>query len=160
MNDHLENGQNLPLRASGEFLGYSWEFRSDVVGDSAHMSISFIGPDAYIESGGIGPLPFADIGRKTLGHIGSYGWSGGWLRKGVRRIHQPGSVSGVVGRDVAKVLILFKNATLAEALMIESRHPDVQFFFLPYHPKARWTELVALDAQGRKLDRALPWKQP
>jgi hypothetical protein len=165
MNDPLENdGQNLPLRASGEFLGYSWEFRGDIIGNSAYEWISFMGPDGYRGSGGgEGPLPFADIGWKTLGHIGSYGWSGGWSGNWFRRIHKPGSINGVVSKDAAKVLVFFQNGISEEALMIESGHPDVQFFFLPYNPnnpKEKWTELVALDVPGRELDRALPWKQP
>jgi hypothetical protein len=171
MNDPLENaGQNLTLRASGKFLGNTWEFRGDIIGDSAHEWISFMGPDYYAAGGSSGdPLPFADIGWKRFGHIGSYGWSGCLLRRWFRLIREPGSINGVVSKDVAKVLIFFKNGISEEALMIESGHPDVQFFFLPYnptdvqffflpyHPKAEWTELVALDAQGRELDRALPW---
>jgi hypothetical protein len=157
----LENLKNLTLRASGEFLGNKWEFRGDIIGDSAHDWISYIGPDYYTEGGGAGgPLPFADIGWKTLGHIGSYGWSGGWSRKWLRRIHNPGFVNGVVSGKVAKVFVFFKNETSEEALIIESGHPDVQFFLLPYHPKIQWTEIVALDAEGCELDRALPGKLP
>jgi hypothetical protein len=165
MNEQLENGQNLTLRASGEFLGYTWEFRGDVIGDSAHDWISFMGQN-YTEGGSVGPLPFADIGWKKLGHIGSYGWSsggwssGGWSRKWLRQIHLPSSINGVVSRKVAKVFVFFKNKTSEEALIIESGHPEAQFFFLPYLPKIQWTEIVALDAEGCKLDRALPWKLP
>ncbi len=166
MNDPLENaGRNLTLRASGEFLGHTWEFRGDVIGDSAHEWISFMGPDYYAAGGSSGdPLPFADIGYETLGHIASAGWSGGWSRKWFRRIHMPGSVNGVVSRKVAKVFVFFKNKTSEEALIIESGHPDVQFFFLPYHlkiqAKIHGTEIVALDAEGCELDRALLWKLP
>ena len=160
MNEHLENGQNLPLRACGEFLGNKWEFRGDIIGDSVHEWISYLGPNYYTEGGAVGVLPFADIGWKSVGHIGSYGGSGGWLRKRFWRIHKPGFVNGVVSRNVAKVFIFFKNETSEEALIIESGHPDVQFFLLPYHPKIQWTEIVAQDAEGCELDRVSVWKMP
>ena len=159
MNEEFENGQKLTLRACGEFLGNRWEFRGDIIDDSAHYWISYIGPDYYTEGGGAGmPLPFAaDIYRKTFGHIGGYGSSsGGWKRKWLRRIHNPGFVNGVISRKAAKVFVFFKNETSVEALIIESGHPEAQFFFLPYLPKIQWTEIVALDAEGCELDRALP----
>ena len=159
MNEDLVNLQNLTLRASGEYLSYTWEFRGDVIGDLAHDWISFMGPD-YNEGGSSGALPFADIGYETLGHIGNCGWLRGWSRKWFRRIHMPGSVNGVVSLKVAKVFVFFKDKTSEEALIIESGHPDVQFFLLPYHPKIQWTEIVALDAEGCELDRALPWNVP
>jgi hypothetical protein len=173
MNEYWEFGQNLTLRACGEFLGNRWEFRGGIIDDSAHDWISYIGPHYYTEGGAIGPLPFADICSKTLGHIGSYGWSGGWERKWLWRIHKPGFVNGVVSRKVAKVFVFFKNGTSEEALIIESGHLDVQFFllsylpkihwievvaldsvFLPYNPRIHWIEIVALDAEGCELDRA------
>ena len=163
MNEQFENGQNLTLRACGEFLGNRWEFRGDIIDDSAHYWISYIGPDYYTEGGGAGmPLPFAaDIYRKTFGHIGGYGSSsGGWKRKWLRRIYNPGFVNGVVSRKAAKVFVFFKNETSEEALIIESGHPDVQFFLLPYLPRIQWTEIVALDAEGGELDRVLQWKVP
>ena len=178
MNEHWNFGQNLTLRACGEFLGNRWEFRGDIIGDSEHHWISYLGPDYYTEGGGSGaPLPFAtDIYyRKTYGHIGACGSSEGWERKWLWRIHKPGFVNGVVSRKVAKVFVFFKNKTSEEALIIESGHPDVQFFLLPYLPKIQWieivaldavflpyytrkqwTEIVALDAEGCELDRALP----
>ena len=163
MNDSLEIDRNLPLRVCGKFLGNRWEFRGDILGDSEHHWISYIGPDYYTEGGAAGtPLPFAaDIYRKTFGHIGGYGSSsGGWKRKWLWRIYNPGFVNGVVSRKVAKVFVFFKNETSEEALIIESGHPDVQFFLLPYLPKIQWTEIVALDAEGCELDRALPWNVP
>jgi hypothetical protein len=112
MNEHWEFGRNLTLRACGEFLGNRWEFRGDIIDDSAHDWISYLGPDYYTEGGAAGtPLPFAaDIYRKTFGHIGGCGSSsGGWKRKWLRRIYNPGFVNGVVCRKAAKVFVLLKN---------------------------------------------------
>ena len=61
---------------------------------------------------------------------------------------------------MAKLFVFFKNETSEEALIIESGHPDVEFFLLTYLPKIQWTEIVALDAEACELDRALPWKVP
>jgi hypothetical protein len=175
MNEDWDYGQNLTLRACGEFLGNRWEFRGDIIGDSEHHWISYLGPDYYTEGGGAGgALPFAaDIGWKTSGHIGACGGSGGWERKWLWRIPKPGFINGVVSRKVAKVVVFFKNQTPEEALIIESGHPDVQFFLLPYlpkihwiemvvldvvflpdNPRIHWIEIVALDTEGCELDRA------
>lgn len=83
----LDNGHHLPLLAQGEFEGYSWEFRGHIVGDLVRVWSEVRGSNGGGGGGGSGhALPFADLGWKVLGHIGSFGWSsGGWSRKGFMR---------------------------------------------------------------------------
>lgn len=154
--DPLGNGRNLPLRAEGEFEGYSWRFRGDITGDSAREWVEVRGATGGGGVGGSGALPFADLGWKVLGHLGSFGWSsGGWSRKGfMRRAHHPGSIRGVASAGVSKVEVGFKDGEHAEAQLLESGRKDLRFFFLIHSPRREWAQIIALDAQGRELDRA------
>lgn len=152
----LGDGHNLPLRAQGDFEGYSWEFRGDVVGDSSREWTQLYGPNGGGGGGSVGALPFADLGWKVLGDIGSFGWSsGGWSRKGfMRRAYHPGTIHGVVSARVSAVRVRFKHGGELDARLLDSGHEDVRFFFLIYPAKRDWTQLVALDGDGHELDRA------
>jgi hypothetical protein len=154
--DPLGNGHNLPLRAKGEFEGYSWEFRGDISGDSARDWVEVRGPTGGGSGGGRGALPFADLGWRVLSHIGSFGWSsGGWSRTGfMRRAHHPGTIRGVISADVSKLVVRFKDGKHAEAQLLESGQEDLRFFFLIHKPKREWDQIIALDTQGDELDRA------
>jgi hypothetical protein len=71
--DLLGDGENLPLKAQGEFEDYSWEFRGDIIGDSARERTQVRGPNGGGGGDSGGALPFADLGWKVLGHIGRFG---------------------------------------------------------------------------------------
>jgi hypothetical protein len=153
--DPLGDGRNLPLRAQGEFGGYLWEFRGDIVGDSAREWMQIRGRNGGGGGGSAGALPFADLGWKVLGHIGSFGWSSGWSHKGLmRRTHHPGTLSGVVSASVATVRVRFKDGEDIEARLVDSGQEDVRFFFLIHRANRDWTEIIALDSHGQELDRA------
>ena len=152
-------GHQLPVRASGEFLGHRWTYHAEILGDSVSEWVTIAGPnDESGGGGGGGALPFADLGWKVLGAIGSTGWSpGGWSRPRFRKKYSPGYVSGVVSSAVASVLVEFERASPATAMLIDSGHPAYQFFFLPLPPQTRWRHSIARDANGVKCDRfALP----
>lgn len=147
-------GLHLPLRASGEFLGHRWAYYAEILGDSVRDWISITGPNGESGAGGVGALPFADLGWKALGPIGSTGWSpGGWSRRGFRKKYYPGYLSGVVSIAVASVLVEFERQSPAAAMLIDSGYPEYQFFFLPLTPRTRWTRIVALEANGSECDR-------
>jgi hypothetical protein len=147
-------GLHLPLRASGEFLGHRWAYHGEILGDSVRDWISMSGPDGASGAGGTGALPIADLGWKVLGPIGSTGWSpGGWSRRRFRKKYYPGYISGVVSIAVASVRVEFEKQSSAEAMLIDSGHPEYQFFFLPLSPQTRWTHIIALEASGSECDR-------
>jgi hypothetical protein len=156
--DNPLDGHKLPLRAQGEFGGYTWQFRGDIAGDSAHEWVSVSGTHGGSGGGGSGALPFADLGWKVLGHIGSFGCSsGGWSRKGfMRRAHHPGTVTGVVSAHISKVVVRFKDGEKIEARLLDSGRDGVHFFFVIHKAKAQWVEIVALGDQGQELDRVQP----
>jgi hypothetical protein len=151
----LDDGENLPLRVKGEFEGYSWEFRGDIVGDSAREWTQVRGPNGGGGGGSVGALPFADLGWKVLGHIGSFGWSsGGWSRKGLmRRAYHPGTLSGVVSASVSRVRVSFKDGEEIDAQLLDSGQEEVRSFFLIHAAKRDWAHVVALDSDGQELDR-------
>ena len=146
---------DLPLRASGEFLGYKWAYHGEIRGDAVHDWISMSGPDGGGASGGSGALPFADLGWHVLGPIGSRGWSyqgrSPWWS--FRKRESPGHLNGVVSRLVASVRVEFEKHSTAEAMLIDSGHPEFQFFFLPLSPRTRWASIVAHKADGSECDR-------
>ena len=148
-------GPDLPLRASGEFLGYRWAYHGEIRGDAVLDWISMSGPDGGGGSGGSGALPFADLGWHVLGPIGSTGWShqGSSPWWSFRKRYRPGHLNGVVSRSVASVCVEFKAQSTAEAMLIDSGHPEFQFFFLPLPPRTRWTSIVARRADGSECDR-------
>lgn len=153
--DLLSDGENLPLRAQGEFEGYSWDFRGDIVGDSAREWTQVRGPNGGGGGGSVGARPFADLGWKVLGHIGSFGWSSGsWSRKGLmRRAYHPGTLSGVVSASVSRMRVRFKDGEVIDARLLDSGQEEVRFFFLIHAVKRGWAQIVALDSDGQELDR-------
>ena len=146
---------DLPLRASGEFLRHRWAYHGEIRGDAVHDWISTSGPDGESGSGGSGALPFADLGWRVLGPIGSTGWSqqGSWPWWSFRKSYRIGYLNGVVARSVAAVCIEFKRHSTAEAILIDSGHPEFRLFFFPLPPRIRWTSIVALKADGSECDR-------
>ena len=153
--DLLSDGENLPLRAQGEFEGYSWDFRGDIVGDSAREWTQVRGPNGGGCGGSVGARPFADLGWKVLGHIGSFGWSSGsWSRKGLmRRAYHPGTLSVVVSASVSRMRVRFKDGEVIDARLLDSGQEEVRFFFLIHAVKRGWAQIVALDSDGQELDR-------
>jgi hypothetical protein len=149
------DGPSLPLRASGTFAGLRWELRGKVVGDSVYEwnSVYSLNAGGGVEGGGIGALPFADIGVKVLGALGSWGLSSGGFRSGWRFKRTPLTLRGVVASTAARVRVYFDNVEPQDALLLDASHPDVRFFFLIASPRARCNSVVALDEAGNELDR-------
>ena len=147
-------GPHLPLRASGEFLGHRWAYHGEILGDSVRDWILMSGPNGESGGGSVGALPFADLGWRVLGPMAGIGWShGGWSRRGFRKKYNPGYLSGVVSLAVAAVIVEFERQSPAQAMLIDSGHPEYQFFFVPLSPQTRWTRIVALEANGSECDR-------
>ncbi len=143
----------LPLRASGVFAGFAWEFRGDIHKAEARTWVAYrdtIGSGGG--GGGIGALPLQDIGWTTTGHIGTMGWSCEDSGRGSRS-PAPSFLSGVVSNAVANVSVHLSDGTIAPAALVDSGNPDMRFFFLPCDGSVFWRELVALDATGQPLDR-------
>lgn len=149
-------GPQLPLRASGEFLGHRWAYHAEILADSVTDWISISGPNGESASGGGGgALPFADLGWRVLGPIGSTGWlqhgSSPWWR--FRNDERLGYINGVVSRSAASVRVEIAKQSTVDAMLIDSGHPDVLLFFLPLPPRTQWTSIVALNADGSECDR-------
>jgi hypothetical protein len=152
---HDPVGPHLPLRASGEFLEHQWAYHAAIIGNAAHDWVSITAPDGSGSGGGGGggALPFADLGWRVLGPIGSSGYSqGNWSRRWFRKRYCPGHLNGVVSHTVAAVRVEFEQQSKRDALLIDSGHPEFRFFFLPLEPRVSWTRIVALDADGAECD--------
>ena len=155
------DGPALPLLASGEFSGYAWEFRGTVIGDSAHTWTSCAGRGGSTSGGGAGALPYADLGVKVLGAIGSTGESRGSSAISLSRLVQhPAILEGVVASAVARVRIEFEDGDATDAALIDSNAPDVRFFVAVTPAKWKWRTVIVLDSSGQELDRFLPVPLP
>lgn len=151
------NGPSLPLLASGEFSGFRWEFRGDIIGDSAHEWAFLHGPHGGGGGGGIGPLPFADLGWMTIGHITGIGEASAEYRRGwFRRVRSPVLLYGVAARSVARLRVCFEGREPADAILVPTDHPDVQFFYLVLPARTRWSSAVALSTEGVELNQVTP----
>ena len=146
---------DLPLRASGEILGYRWAYHGEIRAGAVHDCVSMTGPDGGSSGGSSGALPFADLGWHKLGAIGSTGWSeqGSSPWWSFRKRYSLGYLNGVVARSVASVCVELERQSPAYAMLIDSGHAEFQFFFFPLLPRTRWTNIVALNADGSVCDR-------
>ena len=144
-------GPHLPLRASGVFGEHSWEYRASIENDKVHTY--FAVRDRFgsgVGGGGVGALPFQELGWKVLGHIGATGWSSGDESSG-----SPQGVDGVVSAGTATVRVQFDDGSTEHAFVVDSGRPEFKFFVLPFRTGKHWAEIVALDASGGELDRAV-----
>jgi hypothetical protein len=145
--------EGLPLRASGTFEGYVWEFRGDILNGEAHTSVYF--RDSFgtgAGGGGIGALPLQKTGWKTTGHIGTVGWSRGESASRGKP-STPSFLSGVVSDAVARIEISLTDGTVANPTILDSGEPAVRFFVLTVTGGLGWREIIALDAAGQPLER-------
>jgi hypothetical protein len=153
-NRHSHDLEHLPVRAKGVFDECVWEYRADVVGDSALEWIDIRSPYGAGGGGGAGALPFADVGYKVLGHIGSWGVGSGQSRKGLFRKHyRPSTVSGVVSSDVASVVARFANGAELQTQLLDIGRDDVRFFVLLHDRTLRLAEIAAFGAAGQEIER-------
>jgi len=151
LNGRSPVGPHLPLRASGTFEGHSWEFRASIEDDAAHTYFEVRDPfGSGGGGGGVGALPFQNVGGKVLGHIGTTGWGSGDESSG-----SPQLIDGVISATTATVRIHFGDGSAEEALVVDSGQPQFKFFVLPFGTGRRWRSIVALDVSGKELDRTV-----
>jgi hypothetical protein len=128
-----------PVLAEGECAGWRWRFRGSIRGADALKSFSAQAEEGGGGSGGKGALPFATVGDRTLGHIGSWGSAGpAWVRgprsRGPRS--GPRHVDGVVSLDVRRVIVHTSGGPC-----------DAPASHVP-------TSVSALDDRGRELEHS------
>lgn len=145
--------ERLPIRASGTFGEFEWEFRGDIHNSEARTWVAYRNElGAGGGGGGVGALPLQDIGWTTTGHIGTMGWSRGSSGRR-RRPAVPSFLSGVISNAVASVMIHLSDGTTGNASLLDSGNPWIKFFLLPCDGGVEWREVVALNAAGEPLDR-------
>jgi hypothetical protein len=129
-----------PVVARGQEGGLSWTMRARIAGDEAWYGVDGSG-------GGGGPLPFADIGWKKLGHFGAMGWSSG--------SRGPSHLAGVVSKHATSVEVHLATGAVVPARIIDTGDPRASFF-IAFWSSADWAKLVARDARGEELETVLP----
>jgi hypothetical protein len=124
--------------ARGEAGGVPWAFG---VYRSGEQVCTYVVADTVVQGPACGPL---DEGR-ALGPFGAGGMLvGGWTY-----------VGGVAGRDVVEVRILLEGGARAEisTTSIDEVGVDASAFFVPLEPGVIPAVVVAVDDDGRELER-------
>jgi hypothetical protein len=149
------DGEALPLLSSGEVSGFRWELRGAFIGDEVHTwtSMTSLTDGGGGGGGGIGPVPSLVIDGKprALWALGQSS-DGSW-RKWYGRSIRPTILDGLATRDVARVRVNFKNGLSQDAILVDSQRAEFRFCALVVPGQWQWTSAVALDSEGRELDR-------
>jgi hypothetical protein len=98
--------------------------------------------------GGIGALPFENLGWQKLGHFGSVG-SGESHRLGAPRTL---TLKGVVSKQTAAIDVRLADGTSLPARIIDTGDVRASFFVAVWSAPSRWEALIARDAAGAELE--------
>jgi hypothetical protein len=142
-----------PVIASGTEAGRSWYLRGeiDARGAATWLETSIAGGGCG--GGGVGALPFQDLGWKKLGHFGSVG-SGE-----CSGIGDPGTfdVDGVVSKQTAAIEVYLADGTILPAQIIDTGDPRASFLVAVWPAPIHWDVMIARDAAGAELETYRPF---
>jgi hypothetical protein len=137
-----------PVIASGTEAGQPWSLRGriDARGAATMLQTGTGG------GGGIGALPFQDLGWKKLGHFGSVG-SGEHYGRGTPRTLD---VHGVVSKQTAAIEVRLADGTSLPAQIIDTGDARASFFAAVWSAPSHWEVMIARDAAGAELETYRP----
>lgn len=140
-----------PVIASGTEAGRSWYLRGQIDARGAATWLETSTAGGGCGGGGIGALPFEDLGWKKLGHFGSVG-SGE-----CSGIGNPLTLTlqGVVSKHTATIEVQLADGTSMPAQIIDTGDPRASFFVAVWAAPP-WEAVIARDAAGAELETYQP----
>jgi hypothetical protein len=125
--------------ARGKEREWAWTLRARIAGDEVWYSVD--------GSGGSGPLPFADIGWKKLGHLGTMGSSSG--------SRTPNHFDGAVSKQAATVEVHLATGAVVPARIIDTGDPRASLF-IAFWSGAEWAKWSGATPEARSWRRSSP----
>jgi hypothetical protein len=141
-----------PVIASGTEAGRSWSLRGMIDARGAAVWLETSTAGGGCGGGGLGALPFQDLGWKKLGHFGSVG-SGECHGTGVPLTL---TLNGVVSKQTATIEARLADGTSLPVQIIDTGDPRASFFVAVWSTPS-WEVLIARDAAGAELES---YRQP
>ena len=136
-----------PVIASGSDAVRVWSMRGRIDERGAATMLLTATAGGGCGGGGIGALPFQDLGWKKLGHFGSLG-SGE-----CSGIGDPITLTlqGVVSKQTATIDVQLADGTSMPAQIIDTGDPRASFFVAVWAAPP-WEVMTARDAAGAELE--------